>query len=110
MRSLLQHNGLLTIEETASLACLSVKQFERKCRERIGMNPKMYSRILRFSKAYRLRETYPHLSWISIAYEAGYFDQMHMIRDFKDFAGVNPSIIERELAFTPLRMQKDLPY
>ena len=37
---LLKHNGQMTIEETASLACLSIKQFERKCRERIGMNPK----------------------------------------------------------------------
>jgi len=108
MQMLLKSNGLLTIEETASIACLSIKQFERKCRERIGMNPKMYSRILRFSKAYRLRETFPQLSWIKIAYEAGYFDQMHMIRDFKDFAGVNPSTIEQELYSTPLRMQRDL--
>ena len=72
------------------------------------MNPKMYSRILRFSKAYRLREAFPHLSWVKIAYEAGYYDQMHMIRDFKDFAGVNPSAIEQELYVTPLRMQRDL--
>ncbi len=109
MRLILSTNGTMTIEAAASLACLSIKQFERKCQERIGMNPKLYSRILRFSKAYRMHEADPHSSWINIAYEAGYYDQMHMIRDFKVFAGVNPSIIEQQLNATPLRMQKDLP-
>jgi len=110
IRTLLNSGGNMAIEKTASLACLSLKQFERKCQERIGMNPKMYARILRFSKAYRMHEAYPKLPWIKIAYEAGYFDQMHMIRDFKVFAGVNPSVIEQQLLATPFRMQKDLRY
>lgn len=109
LRLLLDANGNMPVEKTASLSCLSLKQFERKCRDYIGMNPKTYARILRFSKAYRLHEAHPHLSWIKIAYEAGYFDQMHMIRDFKTFAGVNPSLISQELLSTPIRMQKDLP-
>lgn len=108
MQTLMQAQGDASIEEIASLACLSLKQFERKCKERLGMTPKLYARILKFSKAYRLHEAFPHLSWTQIAHEARYFDQMHMIRDFKVFAGVNPSIIERELLATPLRMQKDL--
>jgi AraC-like DNA-binding protein len=107
---MLKHHGNISIPVTASMACMSIKQFERKCRERIGMSPKMYARILRFSKAYRLHEAFPQISWTKIAYEAGYYDQMHMIRDFKTFAGVNPSVIERQLLATPLRMQKDIRY
>lgn len=110
IHAMLKSDGKMTIEQTASMACLSVKQFERKCKERIGMNPKMYGRILRFSKAYRLHEAFPQHSWIEVAYDAGYYDQMHMIRDFRDFAGVNPSVIERELLSTPLRMQRNLYY
>ena len=108
MRILLNCNGNMAIEKTASISCLSIKQFERKCHERLGMNPKLYARILRFSKAYRLHEAYPEQSWIKIAYQAGYYDQMHMIKDFRLFAGVNPSIIEQQLLSTPLRMQRDL--
>ncbi len=108
MQILLHNNGAIAIDKIASLSCLSVKQFERKCKERIGMNPKLYARILKFSKAYRLHEVFPQLSWTKIAQEAGYYDQMHMIRDFKVFAGVNPSVIEQQLLATPLRMQKDL--
>lgn len=110
MLILLNSNGLMSMEKAASLSCLSLKSFERRCKERIGMNPKLFARILKFSKAYRLHEALPLLSWTKIAYEAGYYDQMHMIRDFKAFAGVNPSIIEQQLLSTPLRMQKDLQY
>ena len=108
LQMLSKHNGNMSVSETASLSCLSLKQFERKCKERIGMNPKMFARILKFSKAYRLHESQPQLNWTKIAHEAKYYDQMHMIRDFKTFAGVNPSVIERQLLSTPLRMQKDL--
>lgn len=106
---LFQMDGNISMEQTASMACMSLRQFERKCNERIGMSPKLYSRILRFSKAYRLREAFPEMSWTQIAHKTNYYDQMHMIRDFKVFAGVNPSIIEQQLYTTPLRMQKDLP-
>ncbi|HMR93383.1 MAG TPA: AraC family transcriptional regulator, partial [Chitinophagaceae bacterium] len=108
MRVLLNHNGSMSIEKIASLSCLSLKQFERKCKERIGMNPKTYARILKFSKAYRMHEAFPAMRWTKIAYEAGYFDQMHMIKDFKVFAGVNPSVIQQQLLSTPLRMQRDI--
>lgn len=109
LHQLMKHDGNLPVERIASLACLSLKQFERRCRERLGMNPKIYARILKFSKAYRLHEASPQLSWIKIAYEAGYYDQMHMIRDFRVFAGVNPTVITQQLSATPIRMQRDLP-
>ncbi len=108
MRELMRNDGNVSIEKIASFACLSMRQFERKCSERIGMPPKSFARIIRFSKAYRLKEAHPHLTWTAIAHEAGYFDQMHFIRDFKEFAGVTPRIIEEALSETPFRMQADL--
>jgi len=108
MLQLLRLNGNVTIEAVASMACLSLRQFERVCRERIGFPPKLFARLVRFSKAYRIRENCPGISWTSIAYECGYFDQMHMIRDFKEFAGVAPGIIEKELNSTLVRLQAEL--
>jgi AraC-like DNA-binding protein len=108
MQELLKGSGNVAIEKIASLSCLSLRQFERKCKERIGLPPKLFARLVRFSKAYRLRESFPLLSWTSIAYECGYFDQTHFIRDFKEFAGVAPRIIEKELNNVPVRMQASL--
>jgi AraC-like DNA-binding protein len=108
MMELLRVNGNVNIEQVASMACLSLRQFERVCRDRIGLPPKLFARLVRFSKAYRIRENSPGISWTSIAYECGYFDQMHMIRDFKEFAGVAPGIIEKELNSIPVRLQAEL--
>lgn len=108
MRALLKAGGNLSIDYLAKESCLSTRQFERTCKERIGLSPKLFSRIIRFSKAYRMREANPTLRWTAIAHATGYFDQMHFIRDFKVFAGVTPSAVDKELAQTPSRLQADL--
>jgi AraC-like DNA-binding protein len=108
MLELLKANGNLSVDKVASLACLSVRQFERISKDRIGMPPKLFARLVRFSKAYRMRENSAQLSWTSIAHQCGYFDQMHFIRDFKEFAGVAPGILEKELQDLPVRLQAGL--
>lgn len=108
MLALLHANGNIAIEQVASIACVSLRQFERLCKERIGLPPRLFARLARFSKAYRLREKNPAITWTSIAYECGYFDQMHMIRDFKEFAGITPKLIDRNLSHTPVRLQADI--
>lgn len=105
---LFSQNGNIPIEELAATACLSLKQFERKCKERMGLPPKLFARLIRFSSAYRLREAKPLMNWTSICYECGYFDQMHLIRDFKEFAGVTPKIISHDLDKTPYRLQANI--
>ena len=108
MLELLRLNGNVSIEQLASLSCLSLRQFERVSKDRIGLPPKLFARLVRFSRAYRIRENFSDLSWARIAHECGYFDQMHFIRDFKEFAGVAPSVIEKALENSPVRMQAAL--
>ena len=94
---LIKERGLLKIDQLASHACLSIRQFERVFQQRIGLPPKQYSRLVRFAQAWIMKEQQPESSWLKIAVECGYFDQMHLIRDFHEFAGVNPSVIESAL-------------
>jgi AraC-like DNA-binding protein len=105
MHQLIRQNGNVVISDVASLACLSLRQFERKCYERLGMSPKIYARIARFSHAYNIFERSHTIDWASIAYQSGYFDQMHFIRDFKQFAGVTPTLMENEIASAPFKFQ-----
>jgi AraC-like DNA-binding protein len=93
--------GLMSMDKAASDACLSLRQFERQFKQRIGLSPKFYSRLIRFSNAWILKENQPNQSWTSIAHQTGYFDQMHLIRDFKEFAAVNPKQIEQALLEMP---------
>ena len=89
-------SGNRPIEQVAADACLSLRQFERKAYERLGFSPKLYSRMIRFSHAYKYKESAPATSWLEIAHRCGYFDQMHFIRDFKAFTGYAPSMLTEE--------------
>jgi AraC-like DNA-binding protein len=95
---LIKERGLLKIDQLAAHACLSTRQFERVFQQRIGLAPKHFSRLVRFSQAWIMKEQQPNISWIAIAHACGYFDQIHFIRDFHEFAGVNPSAMEAELS------------
>lgn len=108
LQQLIDVNGMLAIDDVAALSCLSMRQFERKCKERLGYSPKFMARLARFSNAYRLREQQPSWSWTSIAHESGYYDQMHFIRDFKQFAGITPTGLDRETAFHSIRLQANV--
>ena len=78
------------IEQLAHEVCLSPRQFERNFFERVGMGPKLYARIARFDQAFRLKEQQPNLDWLGVAVQCGYYDYRHLVRDFKEFAGVTP--------------------
>lgn len=94
---LVKSNGNIPIETIASYAGISLRQLERNCQLRLGIAPKLFARLIRFSGAYMLKEKRPYLGWANIAYEFGYFDQMHLIRDFKSFSGYTPTVIETML-------------
>jgi AraC-like DNA-binding protein len=55
-----------------------------------GLTPKLFSKINRFQNSLLLVAK-QNTSLTSIAYECGYFDQSHFIRDFKSFTGTTPS-------------------
>lgn len=55
-----------------------------------GLSPKSFDKIHRFKTSLKLIGE-NKLPLTSIAYDAGYFDQSHFIRDFKSFTGLTPS-------------------
>ena len=87
-----------SLDKLASDACLSNRQFERKFFERTGVNPKLYQRILRFNEAMKIKKETSKLTWIDITYMVGYHDQMHLLRDFKQFTNIVPTSFDFENA------------
>lgn len=107
---ILRYSGIIKIDQLAKTACLSSRQFERVFKNRIGLSPKFYCRLVRFSNAWIMKEINPTACWTEIAYKCGYFDQMHLIRDFQAFAGSNPKIIAAELAQQPFSLDNRIFY
>ncbi|GAB2947041.1 AraC family transcriptional regulator [Hymenobacter coalescens] len=104
------HARRYSLDWLAGQACLSNRQFERRFVERIGMGPKMFMRVVRFAEAYRLKTRQPQLDWQDVVYRCGYYDQMHLIRDFKLFAAVTPTILVGEEARSPLNLFPGAPF
>ena len=70
---------------------LSERSLERRFQIHIGTTPKKYARIVRLRSAIFQRKKLS--SWADAAYVAGYYDQSHMINDFKELYGMSPDSI-----------------
>ena len=84
-------NGAMRIGELAAHYGLSLRQFERRVTTCVGIAPKTYARVARFQAALDSKLLTPHRSWLTIAHNLGYHDQMHMVHDFHELAGAAPS-------------------
>ena len=81
-------NGTIKIKELASILHISLDAFEKQFRKIAGTSPKQFSSIVRLTSL--INRKYNHQSLSEIAYDYGYFDQSHFIKDFKMFTGKTP--------------------
>ena len=70
---------------------LSAKRFIERFKIEVGLTPKRYCRIRRFQRALALANRGRHIDWAQVALDCGYFDQAHLIHDFRSFAGLTPT-------------------
>ena len=82
---------LWTIEKLAAKTGFSQKHLIHLFKKYVGLSPKQFARIARFQKVITELEKYQEVEWTSIAYDCGYFDQAHFIKEFQSFSGINPS-------------------
>jgi AraC-like DNA-binding protein len=87
-RMIRNSHGRFSIAAIARHAAMSQSALERHFRAAVGATPKKLSRLARLQYVCRLWDTGKTLT--EIAFEAGYCDQPHMVRDFRLFTGVSP--------------------
>jgi AraC-like DNA-binding protein len=92
MEAIAAAHGVLDLDWAAAQAGMSARQFRRRCLEESGLTPKFLCRVLRFRRSFELAAA-RGLSWAAIAAETGYFDQAHLIRDFREFTGRTPMAV-----------------
>ena len=91
----------ISLDWLAGQACLSPRQFNRKFTERIGVGPKIYSRLVRYHRAYLFKAAHPAIAWPTVAIECGYTDYQHLVRDFRQFTDATPNAWLQEDAASP---------
>jgi len=80
--------GRSSIAAIARHAGMSQSALERHFRAAVGTTPKRFSRLARLQHVCRLWDAGKSLT--EIAFEAGYCDQPHMVRDFRLFTAASP--------------------
>ncbi|HEY2033371.1 MAG TPA: helix-turn-helix domain-containing protein [Rhizomicrobium sp.] len=79
------------VKKTADDADLSQKKFIRHFTQEVGFTPKLYLRVVRFQKLLEKVWQMPTVDWAPLAAAHGYYDQPHLIRDFREFCGFTPT-------------------
>ena len=87
--AIIQSGGRASIEEVAAQAGVSRQHLARAFAYHVGVSPKTFARVMRFRRAITLARG-GREGWADLAAELGYFDQSHMIAEFREFAGDTP--------------------
>jgi AraC-like DNA-binding protein len=78
------------IAELSETLGLSQRRFEQIFRADLGMTPKAYQRLQRFRRALVRIEDATRAGWAAFARDCGYYDQAHLINEFRAHSGLTP--------------------
>lgn len=93
------HNS---IKQLSNESYLSSKQFKRLFFEKVGVNPKIYFKIMRFNTAYNIKNAKPDWDWLRIAIECDYYDYQHLCKEYLDFTNLTPAQYHQQIEpFSP---------
>lgn len=95
-----QQHGNVNVQTLAETFFISRKTLERKFLQQVGITPKQYLRMIRFRNTYTQLSLGNFREMMDLVVENGYFDQMHMIKEFKQFLGTTPSELLKSPDFT----------
>jgi transcriptional regulator GlxA family with amidase domain len=94
-------HGQVRVEALASSLGVTSRHLERGFRRHVGLSPKALCRLARFHHVRSLLARASRPVWAHLACECGYYDQAHLIRDFRHFTGQTPTIYstDQEVGF-----------
>lgn len=84
----MDNDTFATVDDYAGLAGLSPRQLRRLFQLELGIGPKRYIRIVRLRRL--LSAAHAKVSWADLASKAGFYDQAHLISDFKELVHATP--------------------
>ncbi|MCA9726619.1 MAG: helix-turn-helix transcriptional regulator [Candidatus Eisenbacteria bacterium] len=89
-------HGNVRVASLARADGVSRQHFTRRFKREVGVGPKTYARIVRFQTVLGAMSSAPR--WAELAADLGYFDQAHLITEFRDWVGVSPARLHRTFA------------
>ena len=87
--------GRVSIHDMARSHGLSRREFGRRFNAAAGLSPKLFARITRFQALVTALLSTDVARWASLPSDVGFYDQAHMINEFRAFAGSPPTTFFR---------------
>lgn len=92
MAHIKRERGIVSVADVA-VACGTTRQhLTRSFHAATGMTPKQFARLTRFQSLVQMLLPLDHSTWARAATDAGFYDQAHMINEFRAFTGVPPTV------------------
>lgn len=82
--------GNITITQLAEEVGYSTRYLRKQFEDHIGISPKLYSQIVRFQSSLNMLLRTNDFTLNDVIHENGYYDQAHLIHEFRNFGGITP--------------------
>jgi AraC-like DNA-binding protein len=82
--------GELSLDDIAASSGYSPRYIHKVFTTQMGLSPKLFSRIIRFQQLISRLNQKGNVKLTDVAADLGFFDQSHMLKDFKSFTGITP--------------------
>jgi AraC-like DNA-binding protein len=79
------------VSQVTSRLDLLPKRFVRRFRDHVGLTPKRFARVRRLQRLLGAVARDEDVEWAEAAAEHGYYDQSHLVHDFRDLTGLTPT-------------------
>jgi AraC-like DNA-binding protein len=87
---IVKQKGMVQVKQLENKFRVSGRWLEKQFNEQIGCSPKEYARITRFNALLFDLQKHPLNAFFSLMEDYGYYDQSHLIKDFRAFTGQTP--------------------
>jgi AraC-like DNA-binding protein len=87
----LENARACSVATVANDVGLSARRFISVFANHVGVTPKIFQRVSRFQRVAQSCRRGDAADWTALAFEHGYYDQAHLVRDFKAFSGLTPT-------------------
>ncbi len=98
VRRIAEAGGSLGITRLAPALGVTRQHLARRFSQLVGVSPKTFARVVRLGRVIERVRAVPAddpVNWSALAVDLGYYDQSHLVDEFRDLTGVTPTAWER---------------
>ena len=90
LRRIVASAGNLSIGTLASVVGVSRQHLAKQFAHDVGVSPKTFARVVRLRRVLERVRSVSDPDWAALALEHGYYDQSHLIGEFREITGMSP--------------------